>query len=106
MTNNSPFAAPERTTIPLEETFTLKHALRLRDALAAIVEKHGVIGTADAIAIAEALISEGLTNTAALRRAALAADLPEHCTDGSCDGPTAHDHGTDCGPLCICGKGE
>lgn len=100
-----PFAAA-LAAVPLQETFTLEHALQLRDTLASRIEHHGNIGSADSIAIAEGLINEQIIAPAALRSIAHAANFPEQCTEGSCDGPREHDHGTNCGPLCPCGKGS
>lgn len=100
-----PFTAA-LAAVPLQETFTLDHALQLRDALSARVEHHGSIGSADAIAIAEGLINEQLISPTALRRVARAATHPEQCAESLCGYRYEHDHGTDCNHTCPCGKGS
>lgn len=92
--------------VPVQETFTLDHALQMRDTLAARIEHHGTVDSTAAIAIAEGLITEQLINTTTLRRIARAADLPEQCTESLCGFKHEHDHGPDCNHTCPCGKGS
>lgn len=104
MTTDSPFTSGPEITV--EETFTPAHVFRLRDELANTLLARTACTSSSAEQAAETLLTDGLINLTTLNRNLLAGETPEECDNGSCDGPKHHHHGTDCGPLCACGKGE
>ncbi|EYT56041.1 hypothetical protein H490_0104015 [Leucobacter sp. UCD-THU] len=98
-------------SMQVDHLFTPTHVFALRDTLAERITHHGGIPTDQAQEIAEGLLTDRLAEITELNALALAAGpgtarRPDLCDDGSCDGPHGHEHGTRCGHLCACGRGE
>ncbi|QAB18410.1 hypothetical protein Leucomu_11225 [Leucobacter muris] len=97
--------------LEVQQTYTPAHVFLLQDALADRIRTYtSKLGHDQALDIARGLLSDDLTNLPTLNTLALAADArptERHaCADPSCDGPHGHEHGTRCGHLCACGRGE